>query len=76
MAAPAEKPERVEVGFSGGQVLVVRLAPKPLADLRKAVEAGRGWHEAAGEDGSVSVDVSQVCFIRAGSGECHIGFID
>ena len=35
--------EVVEVGFSGGQVIVVRLTPAKLKELRKALDKPQGW---------------------------------
>jgi hypothetical protein len=74
MAESQSKPERVEIGFNGGQVVATRLGPKPLADLRKAVGKGQGWHDLATEDGAVALDLSQVVFIRVAAAEHRIGF--
>jgi hypothetical protein len=70
----APKPERAEIGFGGGQVVAVRLVPKQLADLRKAVEKGEGWHSLETEDGALSLDLAKVVFVRAASPEHRVGF--
>ena len=46
---------KVEIGFGIGQVLSVKLTADELADLRKAVEAGSGWHDLRTQEGSVAV---------------------
>jgi hypothetical protein len=74
MAEKQSKPERVEIGFNGGQVVAIRLDAKQLTDLRKKVEAGDGWHDLAAEDGDVALDLSQVVFVRGAAGEHRIGF--
>jgi hypothetical protein len=74
MAEKKGKPERVEIGFSGGQVVATRLEPKQLDDLRKAVASGKGWHDLATDDGDLAVDLSQVVFVRGAAGEHRIGF--
>jgi hypothetical protein len=72
--APAGKPERVEIGFGGGQVIALRVEPKPLADLRKAAEKGGAWHSVATEDGEVAVNLAELVFIRVASPEHRVGF--
>jgi hypothetical protein len=74
MAEPEAKPERVEIGFDGGQVVAARLDPKQLAELRTAVEDGDGWHSLTTVDGDLAVDTSKVVFVRVAAGEHRIGF--
>ena len=57
--------ERVSIGFSGGQVVEVRIDDGKLKDLRKALEKGDGWLDLDAEEGMVSIDLSQVVFIRS-----------
>ncbi len=57
--------ERVSIGFSGGQVVEVRIDDGKLKDLRKALEKGDGWLDIDAEEGAVSIDLSQVVFIRS-----------
>ena len=65
--------QRVEIGFEGGQVVSVRLTEEELKDLRKAVEKG-GWHDVRTEDGTLSVYLGKVAFLRIDSGEGRVGF--
>jgi hypothetical protein len=65
--------QRVEIGFEGGQVVPVRLTDDELVDLRKQVEKG-GWHDVKTEDGTLSVYLGKVSFLRIDSGEHKVGF--
>jgi hypothetical protein len=66
--------ERVSIGFSGGQVVEVRIDDGKLKDLRKALEKGDGWLDIEAEEGAVSIDLSQVVFIRSATTPGKIGF--
>jgi hypothetical protein len=66
--------ERVSIGFSGGQVVEVRIDDGRLKDLRKALEKGDGWLDIEAEEGAVSIDLSQVVFIRSATTPGKIGF--
>jgi hypothetical protein len=70
----AEDMKRVEVGFGGGQVMSVRVADEARADLRKAVERAQGWYDLETEDGSVSLDLAEVVFVRTAGAPHTIGF--
>lgn len=65
--------QRVEIGFEGGQVVPVRLSEDELADLRKKLEKG-GWHDLETEDGTLTVYLGKVSFLRIDSGENRVGF--
>jgi hypothetical protein len=65
--------QRVEIGFEGGQVVSVRLTDDELKDLRKQLEKG-GWHDVRTEDGTLSVYLGKVSFLRIDSGEHRVGF--
>jgi hypothetical protein len=66
--------ERVSIGFSGGQVVEVRLSEEGLKEFRKNLEEGGGWSDLETEDGTVSVDLRQVVFIRSAAAHGSIGF--
>ena len=66
--------KRVEIGFVGGQVATARLDEEALGALREALRAGEGWHEVAAEDGTLSIDIARLAFIRVERGEQAIGF--
>jgi hypothetical protein len=69
----ADTPQKVEIGFEGGQVISVRLSEDELKDLRKQVEKG-GWHDVKTEDGILAIYVGKVSFLRIDSGEHTVGF--
>jgi hypothetical protein len=66
--------ERVSIGFSGGQVVEVRIDDGKLRDLRKALEKGDGWLDLDAEEGMVAIDLSQVVFVRSATTPQRIGF--
>jgi hypothetical protein len=81
MAPGQAKPERVEIGFGGGQVLAARLDGNQLAELRQALTSTKklsgeaaSWHDLETEDGPVSLDLREVVFVRVAGGEHRIGF--
>jgi hypothetical protein len=65
---------RVEIGFSGGQVVAVRVSDEKLRDLRKALDKADGWSDLETEDGTVALDLREVVFVRGAPGEHRIGF--
>jgi hypothetical protein len=65
---------RVEIGFSGGQVVAVRISDEKLKDLRKALDRADGWSDIETEDGTVALDLREVVFVRGAPGEHRIGF--
>jgi hypothetical protein len=70
----ASEQTKVEIGFGIGQVLSVKLAEDELADLRKAVENGKGWYDLKTAEGSVALNVATVVFIRVNDATHSIGF--
>jgi hypothetical protein len=66
--------QRVDIGFTGGQVLSVRIDEGALKDLRGALDRGSGWHDLASEDGEVALDLAKVAYLRLDSGEHRVGF--
>jgi hypothetical protein len=70
----ASEAKRIEIGFNGGQVVSVRLDDDGLGRLRKAVEGGNGWHDLETEEGTFSLDLGKVVFVRGAGGSHSIGF--
>jgi hypothetical protein len=76
MTATEEKARRVDVGFSGGQMLALRMRREPYEALRTALgddRAGR-WHEVKTEDSDVTLDLSQVVYVRLDTEQHKVGF--
>jgi hypothetical protein len=65
---------RVSIGFSGGQVVELKIADSALKDLRKALDKADGWTDVETEDGTVSLDLRQVVFVRGAATTQSIGF--
>jgi hypothetical protein len=75
MAAADDKPQRIEIGFEGGQVIAAKMTVKQAAELRKAAERSDGWHDISTEDGEVALDLGKIVFIRGESPEHRVGFL-
>jgi hypothetical protein len=71
MATAAAK---VSIGFSGGQVVEVKITEAKLKELRKALDKADGWADLETEDGVVAVDLRQVVFLRGAATAQSIGF--
>jgi hypothetical protein len=72
--AERDETRRVEVGFSGGQSIVVRISEGAYGDLRSAVQRHDGWYELDTPDGVVALDLAQVVFMKRESPEHRVGF--
>ena len=65
---------RVEVGFSGGQVILMRVGDKAYDQLRRAVQDGKRWYEVETVDGVVALDLGQVLFLKLEAADHKVGF--
>jgi hypothetical protein len=76
MAGNDDKARRVDVGFSGGQVLALRMASGPYTSLKEALADDRAerWHLVETEDSDVTLDLSQVVYIRLDTEQHKVGF--
>ena len=66
--------KKVEIGVGIGQAVSVKLTEDELADLRKAVENGKGWYDLKTAESTVALNLSTVVFIRVDDSEHSIGF--
>jgi hypothetical protein len=66
--------DRVSIGFSGGQVVEVRITETKVKELRKALDKADGWADLETEEGTVSLDLRQVVFVRGAGSPHSIGF--
>ena len=69
----ADRPQRITIGFQGGQVLGARVAPDELKKLRRALDGG-GWHELEAEEGVVALNLAEVVYVNVDSDEHTVGF--
>jgi len=68
-----EKPQKISVGFLGGQVLSARVAPGELTNLRNAL-GNDGWHDLTAEDGTVALDLAKIVYVLVDHEEHRVGF--
>jgi hypothetical protein len=66
----------MDVGFAGGQVLVVRVSVEAYDTLVKALQGdGQGrWHTLTTEDSEVVIDLPQVVYVQREGDEHKVGF--
>ena len=70
---PDERPQKVSIGFHGGQVLSARVAAPELKRLRGAL-GSTGWHDLTAEDGTVALDLSRIVYVLVDHEEHRVGF--
>jgi hypothetical protein len=69
-----DKPQKINIGFDGGQVLSARVRPAELARLRQALSGDPGWHELNSEDGTVALALRSVVYVIVSAEEHRVGF--
>lgn len=74
MARNSGELRRVEVGFSGGQAILMRLEEKAYDQLRRAVQDGKRWYEVDSLDGVIALDLGQVVYMKLEAAEHRVGF--
>jgi len=68
-----ERPQKVSIGFHGGQVLTARVAPPELTRLRGAL-GSTGWHDLTAEDGVIALDLGKIVYVLVDHEEHRVGF--
>jgi hypothetical protein len=68
-----EKPQKISIGFDGGQVLGARVQPAELTKLRQAL-GSEGWHDLTAEDGTVALDLKRVLYVLVDHEDHRVGF--
>jgi hypothetical protein len=71
--AERERPQRITIGFVGGQALAARVVPDQLTQLRNALGSD-GWYDLTTEDGTVAIDLAKVAYVIAEHEEHRVGF--
>ena len=51
---------RIEIGFSGGQVIAVKLDEAKFKELRKSLDKADGWADVETDDGTIALDRTPV----------------
>ena len=72
----ADESRRIDIGFQGGPVLPARVKQSAYDELRKALsnERSERWFELDTLDSKVSIDLSQVVYVRIDTEEQRVGF--
>ena len=72
----AEESSRIDIGFQGGQVLPARVKQSAFEALRSALSDERAdrWLELETQDSKISIDLSQVVYVRIDTDEQRVGF--
>ena len=70
----SDRHTRASIGFAGGQVLAVRVSTEALGALKEALGGDHRLYDLALEDGSVTIDLAQVAYLRVDSDEPRVGF--
>ena len=70
----ADERVKVDIGFTGGQVLALRIDPSNFEELRKAVEGERRFYDLDAGDSNVTLDLSQVVYLRVETEDHRVGF--
>jgi len=72
----ADDTRRIDIGFQGGQVLPARVKESGYDGLKTALgdERAERWFELETQDSMVSIDLSQVVYIRIDTEEQRVGF--
>jgi hypothetical protein len=72
----AEQTRRIDIGFQGGQVLPARVTQDTYEALSGALtnEPSGRWFELETVDSKISVDLSQVVYVRIDTEAQHVGF--
>ena len=65
--------ERISIGFQASPPLALRVSEAELTKLRDAL-GGEGWHDLAGEDGSIRLNLQHVLWLRVERDEHRVGF--
>ncbi|MEA2429276.1 MAG: hypothetical protein QOF37_2904 [Thermoleophilaceae bacterium] len=73
MADPI-KYRRVDIGFQAGAVLSLRVQESDYKALREAMGGDDRWHELPSEDAAVTLDLTQVIYVRLDTERDRVGF--
>ncbi len=71
-----DESRRIDIGFKGGQVLPARVKQSSFDDMREALgdERAERWFELETVDSKISVDLSEVVYVRVDTEAQRVGF--
>jgi hypothetical protein len=72
----ADESRRIDIGFKGGSVLPTRVKQSSYEEIHKALfkERSDRWFELETIDSKVSIDLSEVVYVRIDNEEQRVGF--
>ena len=72
----ADDTRRIDIGFQGGPVLPTRVKEHAYEELHNALSKDRSdrWFELETLDSKISIDLSQVVYVRIDTEEQRVGF--
>jgi len=72
----ADESRRIDIGFQGGPVLPARVKQSSYDELHTALSKDRSdrWFQLETLDSKVSIDLSQVVYVRIDTEEQRVGF--
>lgn len=70
---PDDKPQKISIGFDGGQILGARVQPAALTELRKALGSD-GWWDLEAEDGTIALNLKRVLYVLVDHEDHRVGF--
>ena len=70
----ADERAKVDIGFTGGQVLALRIDKGVFGELRKAIEGDTRFYDLDAGDSTVTLDLSQVVYLRVETEDHRVGF--
>ncbi len=65
---------KVDIGFTGGQVLSLRFEKGEFDNLRQAIEGETRFYDVDAGDSTVTLDLSQVVYLRVETEDHRVGF--
>ena len=65
---------KVDIGFTGGQVLALRLEKGVFDGLRKAIESDTRFYDVDAGESTVTLDLAQVVYLRVETEDHRVGF--
>lgn len=70
----ADERRRVDIGFTGGQVLALRLEQKAYDGVRKALGGDERFVDVDAGDSKLTLDLAQVLYLRLDTEDHRVGF--
>jgi hypothetical protein len=65
--------QRISIGFHAAPPIALRVSESVLEKLKKALPGG-DWHDVEAEDGTVTINLSTVIYLRTDREEHRVGF--